>query len=108
MSLKPLLALIIMFMPFGYASAATIEIEDGADLAEKYALFGAAYRCSKSTNLSTIQRLEMNQIRDHYLKELQKDGVEVDFNIATGAADEKFGITRSNADYQKCEKAFKK
>ena len=107
MTLKPLLALIIISMSFGHASAATIEIKDGKGLIEQYSLLGAAYVCEKSKELSTMQRLEMDQILDHYKKKMRQDGVSVDYSIARGAAEEKFGITRRNVSYQICEKALK-
>jgi len=107
MTLKPLLALIIMSTSFGYASAATIEIKDGKDLIEQYSLVGVAYVCAESEELSTLQRLEMSQILDHYVKKMRQDGVSVDYSIARGAAEEKFGITYGNVNYQKCEKALK-
>ena len=107
MTLKPLLALLIMSTSFGYASAATIEIKDGKGLIEQYSLLGAAYVCEGSKELSTLQRLEMAQILDHYKKKMRQDGVSVDYSIARGAAEEKFGITSRNVTYQKCEKALK-
>jgi len=87
--------------------AATIEIKDGNDLVEKYALLGVAYRCEASKQLSTKERLEMSQIIQHYKNEIRKDGVRADFGIALGAASEKFGIT-SHPYYTQCATALKK
>ena len=55
MTLKPLLALMIISTSFGHASAATIEIQGGKGLVEQYALLGAAYICEGSKELSTMQ-----------------------------------------------------
>ena len=103
---KKILVLIMAFF-VTQASAATIEVKDPADMMETYTLFGAAYVCQGSNNLSTMERLEMTQIWEHYKKVAREQGLQMDYNIARGAAKETFGITTSNATMAACSAALK-
>ena len=107
--LKKIITLVLVSI-CSQVSAATIEIKDSTDLVQNYAFLGAAYLCGDSKKLSTIERLEMQQIEDHYKKivKSQIGKIIIDWRVARGAADEVFGLNRNTISYSACSKILKK
>ena len=100
--------ILILVINYSFVSAATIEIKDSTEVVQNYAFMGVAYICSGSNKLSTIERMEMDQIKKHYIKILRSQDVDSDFSVARGAADEVFGLNINTVSYSACSKILKK